>query len=121
LPQRIAQDADDLGAAAWLAAAHAAFVDAHVGETLGGFGIRGRPADRLADAIDFLLVVTGDLLHRLAGVVEQALGELSFLRGNAAWCHEQIMGKYREGLWLAALPGARVLRCRYGYRGADTT
>ena len=70
LAKRIAKNAEHLGAAAWFAAAHAALVDAHVGEPLGGVGVGAGPANGLANAINPLLVVVGDGGHRGAGVGE---------------------------------------------------
>src|SRR4030095_7009093 len=74
LTKRIAKNAEHLRTSSWLAAAHAALIDAHVGEPFGGFRVGRGPANRLAKTIDFLLVVVGNLLHRPAGVGKHALG-----------------------------------------------
>ena len=86
--KRIAEDAEDLGAAPRLAAAHAALVDAHVGEAFGGVGIGAGPGDRLADAIDPGLVVVGNGRHSAARLSKKSLRQLGFSGGNRAYCHD---------------------------------
>ena len=80
LPQRVAENAEHLGAAARLAAAHAAFVHAHVGEARGGVGIRAGPADRLAEAIDLGLVVAA-----IASMARRALASSRWALLRFSW------------------------------------
>ena len=79
-----------LRAAPRFAAAHAAFVDAHVGQARRGVGIRAGPADRLAEAIDPGLVVAADGVHGTARVGQQTPGLLGFSWGNRSCGHKSM-------------------------------
>ena len=109
----------DLGAAPRLAAAHAALVDAHVGEADArcrdwrrpsrppGRGDRPSPGRSRRSA------------HGPPGVGEQPLRELGFLRRDRAWCHKSCMKEGRVDYGYSAVKLARVLRCRYRNAAGD--
>ena len=80
LAKRVAEDAEHLGAPLGLAAAHAAFIDAHVGEPLGAFGVGARPPNRLANAVNLGLVVVGDGGHGAARVGEESAAQARIQR-----------------------------------------
>ncbi len=86
LPQRVAQDAEHLGPPARLAAAHAALVDAHVRETLGGGLIGARPCHGLTQPIHARLVPCVDVAHRALCARAKRLHEREFLSRDRSWC-----------------------------------
>ena len=90
LTQRVAKDAEHLGAPFRFAAAHAAFVNAHIGQALGRVGIGPGPAHGLADAIDPRLVVVGNGSHGPARLLKKSTRELGFSSGNRTCCHDSI-------------------------------
>ena len=71
LTQRVAKDAEHLGAAPGLAAAHAALVHAHVGEARRGRLVAAGPRNGAAQAVDRRLIVVCDGRHRGAGARQQ--------------------------------------------------
>ena len=87
LAERVTEDAQHFGAAARFAAAHAAFVDAHVRQPPGRRFVARRPADRLAQAIDARLVVALDGLHGGARTAQQVLRQRLFVRSDRSCCH----------------------------------
>ena len=76
-------DLEALGDAA-VAVADAALVDAHVGKTGERRLVAERPADRLGEPIDALLVVLGDGGQGIAGSPHQFGGEGPLLGGDVA-------------------------------------
>ena len=72
-PQRVAENPEDFPAACRHAvgAAHAAFFDAHTGESAEGLFVGGRPGNRAAQAIDGVLIVVEGCGHGDARAREQ--------------------------------------------------
>ena len=84
LTERVAKDAEHLRAAARLAAAHAAFVDAHVRQPGRRRLVAAGPRDGAAEPIDRSLVVPLHGPHGVARAREQRPCGRAFLRGNGS-------------------------------------
>src|SRR5262249_49891994 len=85
LPQRVAQNAEHLGAPLRLGAAHAALGDAHLRELRGRLLVAAGPRDGAAQSVDGGLVVVVDGAHRGAGACEQILRDRLFRLRDGSW------------------------------------
>ncbi len=101
LPQRVAQDPEDLRAPARLGAPHAALGDAHLGESRRRALVASRPGDGTAQAVHRGLVVVLDVPHRGTRALEQVARERLFFGGNRS---RGVGGDSHDGLGFGLWP-----------------
>jgi hypothetical protein len=117
LPKGVAEDAEHLGAARRLRAAHAALFDAHSRQPRRRHLVAGRPGHRTDETIDGRLVVGLGLLHGGAGARDHGIDGLLLLRRDGSDCHAFPFSKpalpQSSGLW-------RFLRAAHGCNSSGT-
>ena len=100
---------DALGVAA-LGIAEAAFLDAHRDDAAEGFLVRRRPAECLAQSVDALLVVVGNLAHRRAGARNHCIEVGTFRsRGGLDRVGTLATGRILHGVTISIHPPVRTV------------